>query len=427
MRKKTRKEKNTELKRRYDLIKNMMSTLTMATVTFVAAIVLIPVSAKAEIIRLESTNTQVIYQVQVTDIEESLDVSTLFVVLENQLEYYEQHISLGEYSGYFDDLNEDTSYTLSIYGNKGFGLERLTSSSVKTNPIEGGVILQVTPVIYDYFVSYKIMYEIADQNNVYQDYVLRYEYTSHHEEEIYSTDILLNEVSGEIELDEIYTEDVFQIYLIGINGTEEEIFDQVEVTPPFSLHSSLYVTSIHQNEIGFQMYFDERYLNQTYKVNVYQDDLMIQTLSLLSKAEFDEYSSIFIDELSEGVVYRIECVTELMNPQTLRIEEFVIFDEEIETLKHYDYIYNIDQYEEFIIFEIELNDPEGYFDYIYYEVYDGDTYIESNQMVFMMNENIKTGFFEIFLPVGTSYDIYIEMRSNNDYRITHIIYDSEQQ
>ena len=96
MRGKSRRKKNEERKRRFDAIKDLMSTFSMATVAVVAAVVLIPASPKAEIIKSVALSEQIVYQVNVTDEDNALDVATLFVVLENQLEYYEKNVMVWE-------------------------------------------------------------------------------------------------------------------------------------------------------------------------------------------------------------------------------------------------------------------------------------------------------------------------------------------
>lgn len=424
MRKISKKEKKNELRRRYDVIKNMMSSLTMATVTFVAAVILIPVSAKAEFLKVQSTENQIIYQVSVTDTEESLDVSTLFVVLENQLEYYEQHISLGEYSGYFDNLNENTTYSISVYGNKGFGEERLTTKTVKTTSLDGGVILKVSPISNDYLFSYMVYYQLQDQNNLYHSYILRYMYSSHFGDEVYTSDIVLDTQFNEVEINDIYTESSFQLLLIGVTDLSEVVLDQIDVTPPFQLNSSLYITNINRNQVGLHMYFDERFINQPYTITISQDEMVIKTLLVYSKIEFNEFDSMIIDQLQEGEAYTITCYTKLINPQTLRSEEIEVFNEMIETLKSYEYTYQMEQFDDVMLFELELNDPNDYFQYVYYEIYDQETYIEGNQINFIVDDEMKTGFFEIYFPVGASYTIKIGIRSNTDYQINEVIYEN---
>ena len=147
---KTRRKKNEETKRRFEAIKDLMSTFAMTTIAVVAAVTLIPTSPKAEVIKVVALSEEIVYQVNVTDEDNALDLSTLFVVLENQLEYYEQSISLGENSGYFDNLEYDTEYRLSVYGNKGFGQERLDTLMITTVEKIGGTILSVTPEKIDF-------------------------------------------------------------------------------------------------------------------------------------------------------------------------------------------------------------------------------------------------------------------------------------
>jgi hypothetical protein len=126
------KNKNERFRRQYEIIKTWMSSFAVTAVAAVAAVTLIPSSPKATIIKAEALNNEIIYQVSVTDQDQALELETLFVVLENQMEYYEVPISLGESAGYFAELNPNTEYRLSVYGSKGFGQERLDSVVLTT-------------------------------------------------------------------------------------------------------------------------------------------------------------------------------------------------------------------------------------------------------------------------------------------------------
>ena len=128
---KRHKNKQQETKKRLDVIQSWMSSFAVTVVAVVAAVIFIPASPKGEITKTIELYDQVTYQVFVTDEDEALDLSTLCVVLENSMEYYEHPIALGESSGYFSELTHNTFYRLSIYGSNGFGQESLDTMRVK--------------------------------------------------------------------------------------------------------------------------------------------------------------------------------------------------------------------------------------------------------------------------------------------------------
>lgn len=422
MRRKTRKQKNDELRRRYDAIKSMMSTLTMATVTFVAAIVLIPASAKAEIIKVNSSINQITYQVSVTDVEESLDPSTLFVVLENQLEYYEHSVSLGEQNGYFNDLTENTEYNLSVYGNKGFGQERLATTSIKTKEKEGGLILSVSPQQEEHMTSYNVQYAINDPNNVYDSFVLEYIYNSPHEgEEPIKIVKPVLKTETEISLQDIYTDEAFDITLKGLKGTKETILDQIKITPPFIIHASLYQKHITKNTIEFFFYKDYYLDDVTYIINVYQNKEQIQTINIDTTDEEDEHKIITLRDLIQDTEYTVECIAYFFNPQTLTNQEQVVYIENIKTLGFYEITYEYFSDFEYVEVIITVTDPSNYFDQVYYQINDTSSgeelYVFGESILLDIDGEIKTKTLSIFTEHLEQYTIEIELQSQTNYQI----------
>ena len=64
---KARRKKNEETKRRFEAIKDLMSTFAMSTVAVVAAVTLIPASPKAQVTKVVALSEEIVYQVTVTD------------------------------------------------------------------------------------------------------------------------------------------------------------------------------------------------------------------------------------------------------------------------------------------------------------------------------------------------------------------------
>lgn len=231
-----------------------MSTFAMTTVAVVAAVTLIPASPKAEVIKAVALSEEIVYQVNVTDEDNALDLSTLFVVLENQLEFYEQSIGLGENSGYFDSLKFNTEYRLSVYGSKGFGQERLDTLVITTGDKVGGTILSVTPEVFDFSTNYIVDVSINDPNLKYTSVTLYYGYRWEHDSELQYSSIDITSSRMEIELSDIFTSEPFHIYIEGTTLEGTEVLDEIWVTPAFELYASLYLNYINSKEFGFFIY-----------------------------------------------------------------------------------------------------------------------------------------------------------------------------
>ncbi len=422
---KSSRKKNEETKRRFEAIKDLMSTFAMSTVAVIAAVTLIPASPKAEITKAIALNEEIVYQVNITDEDNALDLSTLFVVVENQLEFYEQSISLGENSGYFDSLKYDTEYRLSVYGNKGFGQERLDTLMITTGEKIGGTILSVTPEITDFSTSYIVDVSVYDPNSKYISINLYYGYSWEHDTEIQYSSIAVTSSRMNIELFDIYTSEAFHIYLEGTTSEGTELLDEIWVTPPFELYTSLHMNYINSEEIGFFIYNDVDIGNISYEMNIYKNDLLIRTDQIILKQNEFEGSEFVIDELSPNTTYTLECIATYTNPQTLRQEQDIIYQEEITTLDVYSYSYSVETFNDYIEVSIILNDPNDYFQNAYYESYDtsGDYDIFLNGETYLLNDNgnDKSVTFTVSIPTTSSYQITIGIRNQFDYTVKQII------
>ncbi|MGE4321175.1 MAG: hypothetical protein AB7E61_06985 [Acholeplasmataceae bacterium] len=425
-----KKSKRKEFNRRYDAIKNLMSTFAMSTVAVVAVVTLIPTSPKAEIIRVETLSEQVTYQVNVTDQDQALDESSLFVVLENQMEYYEQPISLGENSGYFDALSPDTDYRLSVYGSKGFGQERLDTLMVKTRATVGATILAINKTSLDYFTSYTVDILIYDPDDIYQSITLYYGYLSEYETLYQYESIQVLDDRSSIEITDIYTKEPIHFYIEAMSNDGLIVLDEMWVTPPFTFYSSMYFNYATNQAIYLSLYnemVDD--LDVTYTLYIYnENDVLLRSeLVDLSLTSFQDVS-VYIGDLTPSTIYHIICEATYINPQTLRTEDVMIYDDILETLSDYQLqTFVIQEYDTYYEVYIVLDDPSNYFDSIYVELYDvsGDymTYIQSDTYMLIINQDLKTISFTITKPPSQSYQLTIMMQSTSNYEIRDIIYD----
>ncbi len=422
---KSRRKKNEETKRRFEAIKDLMSTFAMSTVAVVAVVTLIPASPKAEVTKVVALSEEIVYQVNVTDEDNALDLSTLFVVLENQLEYYEQPISVGENSGYFDNLEFDTEYRLSVYGNKGFGQERLDTLMITTKEKIGGTILSVILDTVDFTTSYLVDVSINYPNLKYSSITLYYGYRWEHNTELVYSSIPVLSSRTSIELFDIHTTEPFHIYLEGVTTEGTELLDEIWVTPPYEFYTSLQMNYLNNKEIGFSLYNDLDIGDISYKMDIYRNDLLIRSDRIdLIPGDFHG-SEFIIGKLLPSTTYTLRCVATYTNPQTLRQERAVVYEGEVTTLSEYTYSYNIETFPDYWEVSITLNDPSNYFENAYYESYDTsgeyDIFLNSESFLFNDNGNDKSVVFTILIPISSTYQITIDMRNQSDYLIKQVI------
>lgn len=419
--KKERRKKNDELRRRYDAIKNLMSTFAMSTVAVVAAVTLIPASPKAEIVKAVSLSEEVVYQVNVTDEEDALDLSTLYVVLENQLEYYEKSISLGENSGFFANLENNTEYRLSVYGNKGFGQERLDTILLTTRQKVGGTILAVTPEDHETIVQFSIY----DPDQKYSSISIFYGSDIGHGEEIVYSSVPITTNRGEITIPLMISHNEAHIYLEATTVDGIEVLDEIWVSPPFQLHSFVHVSHINNNQIVFNVYNDESLENIYYLMKTYKEERLIQEDMVVLEQGSHEGYRFTVGDLNSLTTYYFECVAVFTNPQTLRTEEQIIFQEEHTTLDNYEYNYSKSEMENEYQISISLYDTNEYYQFVQYEVYDTSgeviVFIETMDVFFELVDNTKIASFSVEKPNGSNYIINITLRNETDFNIIHII------
>lgn len=419
------RKKKEETKRRFEAIKDLMSTFAMSTVAVVAVVTLIPSSPKAEITRSIALSEEVAYTVTITDEENALDLSTLFIVLENQLDYYEYPLELGRNSGYFSGLKTNTSYRLSIYGSKGFGQERLATKMITTKEKVGGTILSVTPEPSEFETSYLVSLSINDPDQTYTSVTLFYGYKDEFEIDTQYTSIPITESNMDIEITNIYSTEGFHIYLEGTTVEGTVLLDELDVFPPFELFASLYKSFIHDDDIGFSVYSDIDVGDISLEMNIYNNNILVRTDQILLDQNNYEHNEFNIENLTPNTSYYFECIATYKNPLTLRQEKAIIYEEEITTLEEYSYTYDLTRFDEYLEIVITLNNPSNYFQTAYYETYDlseeYDIYLNGETYLLESTGEERFVTLTIYLPTTNAYKILIGLRNQNDYSINQII------
>lgn len=423
--KKDKQQKREQTKRRYEAIKDLMSTFAMSTVAVVAVVTLIPASPQADITKVVSLEEEIVYQVVVTDEDNALDLESLVVVLENQMEYYEHPIELGNQSGFFEDLESNTQYRLSVYGNKGFGQERLATRLVVTNARVGGTILAVTEQSSDFHTSYLVDVSINDPNTTYTDVTLYYGYRMHPDEELMYSTVGITELRSIIELMDIHTSEAFHIYLEATTEDGTEVLDEIWITPSYSFYGSVYKSYTSKDAIGFSLYGDMSVDDVQYTMNVYKGEFKVVSKTVSQGSDIHGDIELVVDGLAPNTTYLFECVATFTNPITLRTDSVVIYEEESTTLGEYSYTYTTEIVDEYLEVSITVNDPSHYFQLGYYILVDTsgefDNWLAEESYGFTPDGEEKTTTFSILLPDTGSYRITIGIRNETDFNIKHII------
>lgn len=417
------KKKDKLQKSRYEIIKTWLSSFVVTVAAVVAVVVFVPKSPEAKILKYTPLENQITYQVKVTDEDQALQEGTLKVVLENQMTYLEQSIPLGETSGKFLDLLPNTDYQLSIYGSKGFGLERLDSVWVKTEERVGGFILCYRLLDNGFEPNYEVDIIINDPENNYQSVLLYYGY-AYDDQTFYDT-IPITLSDETVLIQSVYVKTHLYLEAMTVDGAI--ILDEMWLTPPFQLGSSVYLDYRNQSEVAFNLYHEANQdIEVTYRFDLYQNDTKIDSQTMLGTYQTHDTSPIIFDELKEARSYHVVITASYMNPDTLQKSEDVIDDITFETLGFYEVNYTVNMTDLFIELNIEVIDPSHYFQVPYYDVYDvsGDfpSWISGDYLSFTPGINSKTVTITIQLPATGTFEIMVGIQNQNDYTMKHIVY-----
>jgi len=418
---------NQNKKSRIQMLRSWMTSFAVTVTAAVVVIIAIPASPKAVFEQVQAFENVITYQVNVTDEEQALYPESLKVVLENQFEYYERHLDLGNSIGSFENLNSNTQYTIKVIGNKGFGNENLDLMKISTNPSPGGTIsgYRMIETLDSYYVDYEIDVLIFDPNQIYQQVTLYYALIYEEEQQD-----ILDYTPLEI-LESAYTAFIQGVF--NYNTTihiylEATLFDQTKVLldeffihTPFLIESSIYLDQITDQTTGFALY--QSYITTddlSYKLEIQSNGKTVQTKSILQQPPDAMHSGIWIEfnQLKPLTDYVLIFSVSYTNPYTLVKEEVVLDTIEWRTLGSFTFNYFVEEFVDTYQVEVTLTDPNHNFQLVYYSVYlqneFGEYIISSGTVGFTPLGDSKSATLVIQKAVEPPYRIEIGFRSEND-------------
>ena len=420
-------------KTKLETLRTFMSSFTLTVCAIVVAAVIIPKSPVAAIKSVRVFQTEIVYQVEVTDQDHALDLSTLKVVLDGQLENYSYPLELGINVGVFDNLRPNTSYQLNVYGSKGFGQERLASMRVVTKTNSGGAIISYELMdTFDFYLSYQVNVLLNDDEDIYSEVNLYYAY-KYPDDMIdnYET-IPITESHQVIELLDVPNEHTeVHLYLeatLKSGGTT--LLDELTFNVPFHLQTSLYLNQLTSSSLQYQFYKDYYYTqNVVYRAKLYFGHMLVDEYILEDSGLDTHYHGLYINfkNLKKNTDYKLIISSTYTNPYTQRTETKILHEEEVRTLGDYSIEYEITHYETHSEVYIFVIDPNHYFQVPYftiYEIFDNvPFYLDGESFSFTPDGNGKYTSFIINHPGIYPYQLVIGIRNQNDSTINQIIID----
>ena len=422
-------------KSRLEILKSWMSSFVVTIGVVIAAVVWIPKSPEAKIISLQAFEREIVYQVEVTDADHALDLSSLKAVLSNQFGSFEISLSLGMNVGIFESLMPDTDYVMKVYGSKGFGLENLASMSVRTSGSPGGAIIGyeiINETEYDY--DYLIDVLVSDPASVYASYLLYYGYAYSEDETITYQTEMITDFRSSVIFEGVSAYNVrVHLILVGVTSLGEEvILDEVSYHVPFKLESSIYLDRIGMQELTYSFYPDTYALaDVAYAFNIYRNQQKVQSIEVVPIISNSHFGSqeVVIEKLKSNTTYLVEVTATYINPYTLRSETVTVFKETVTTLPSFTATIDITEFETYYEVNIFVIDPSHLFQIPYFALFDlgGEhpMYINGQDFSFTPEANGKRVIFTIDKPVQETYQLIIGIRNTTNYNIRHIMFDED--
>jgi hypothetical protein len=418
--------------KRLEAIRTFMSSFSLTAIVVFAFALTIPNSPIAKIESIKTFENEIVYQIIVTDQDQALDLTTLKVVLDGQLEYYSNSLELGLNVGVFENLRTNTSYQLEVFGSKGFGDEKLSSMRVVTKTSSNGAIVSYKLIQeLDFFLNYEISIQISNPENKFKEVNLYYTYLFPDEEPQFYETIPITDLKQVVELMDVPNEHTkVHLYLEAkLDNDDLLILDELTFYVPFKLATYLYLDQKTSSNLQYTFYEDYYFTDVIYKAQLYYGYMLIEEKVIL-KDHTDLYHSSMkfnFSNLTKNTNYKVLIIANYQDPNTLHNIVSTIHEEEVSTLKDYYINYEITKYDTYSEVYINLIDPNHYFQvpyYIIYEIIDGQfIYYEENMFDFTPNNDQKFVTFSINDPNLTNYQIIIGVRNQNDYTINHVIID----
>lgn len=421
---KDRKKVMNENRKRH-FIRQWLSSLAITTVVVVAAVIAPSSPPNAFFERIGTFDDSIYYDVNVTDVSNSIVDDSLMIIVESQYDHYEIPLALGLNSGVVENLRENTKYDVLVVASRGFGSETLAKESLTTVVRSGGAILSVELSTTDpsqYELEYLIRTKYLDLDQIYQSVRLNYciDYHEPHEQpQDECIDYVSIALSSEDEENFILVPNYnLTVYLVleATNALGNEIIlDTMSFKTPLNIDGSLYLRDVTYESVEISAYVDFTVVDGIkYYLELYENIKLINQFELtepVSSVQMDS-NTLIIDELKTETTYSLVLKANYVDPLTEVLTDIEITSIEFSTTPNYFVTVNMTEDIDFYYIDISIDDPSNILHQFYYIIYDvsGDYPVYIIEMPISMTltlDDLKVSTFSLLKPVGYDYEIRI--------------------
>jgi len=348
---KIKKQRNENLRR--EMITKMLASFAVTAVVAVAVVVSSapkePVAAR--FLLLSAVSTEIVYRVNVSDPELTITTGSLKVIIESPFERYEEPIELGTSSGTHLMTYENSEYTLSIRGKRGFGEETLAKQSVvASHTLSGAIVdyhideqidLSANPLQLRYSIStlYDDPQSVVSSVSLEYGYLPSYalDYDPEAVPEVFESIPVLS-TSQESWIDNIpnFNNVVFVRFIAFLSSDEVVTFDSLQFSTPYILYASIYQNNVGSDFVEFA-FFAEQFsdVDAVFTVNLFNGETLIDSKVVeFPTNSIGDYQQVIIrfDNLIPETMYRAVLMAEYVDPYTFEQKNVAVQTVEFSTI-----------------------------------------------------------------------------------------------
>ncbi|MFA5467347.1 MAG: hypothetical protein WC251_05795 [Candidatus Izemoplasmatales bacterium] len=416
-------------KSRLEVIRSWFSSFAVTAVAVVAVVVIVPKSPEAAFTSVEPFANEVVYQLQVTDEDSSIIDGTLKLVVENQMEHYEKTLATGFNSGIVENLRANTKYDVTIYADKGFGLENLASQSIKTLSRAGGAIIGETLLSdpNESSLIYTIDYLWHDPETEYKETRLIYGYMYPGGEEIYNlTTIVLTPGETSTIIENIPNYNVKVVINFEATNQADQIvaIDEFSFQTPLDVSVYTYLSQVTNKSVIMTVYPESSVISDaSYKATLYLGSRKIQEQQIVSSESSHDPHSYDLEVeflgLRAETEYTVIIEATFTHPYTLETITKIVGSISFQTLGAFTHSVDIEITETEYLVTVTLTDPAHNFQKGFYElivIENGEEmYYGGSETSFVPSGEQKTTEIIIAIPTYAQYRIEIGVRNQTEY------------
>lgn len=416
---------------RFQVLKSIFSSLFLTAAVVVIAVSVIPKSPLGIIETIDAYTDTVTYTVRITDEDNAILEDSLQISLDNQFEHYEKPLAPGSSSGLFQNLTPETSYTLKILADKGFGLEVLDRKTVTTAPKTGGAFtgVSLTSPENEWQLSYAVDYFISDPFDTYRSVELHAMYRYSPEEDFQNEVIIpLSKTASSTAITQIPNENVEVRLVLFATDTDNQTTELGRLTfhTPVVLYASMEMMQVTSDMASFQVWPDSYSgLEIRYELALMQGDFEVrrEVVDLSSfdpmMHQFDSEPQISFENLFQNTTYSAVLHAIYQDPYTLETVDRILATQSFMTAPRLRQTLTYELVADHYEVTITLDHPTDVYDFAYYQtyVYDIDHYVQSDDQAFAFSlvDGAYVAQFSIPKPTTSDFKIEIGIRQSSTY------------